>query len=153
MANPRKIPPDFSLSTKVFEAIVDRIGELHPQVVAEIVFLYRYFLEMNEHPRAYSDCVKELRAYEPGSENYRSCEREVRHYVAVFNQYVEKAIQRIELVQPLLLRNAFPWWSPRRGRRPGESQLTLEHLRQQIARSTREREAILAEVNRQSTRP
>lgn len=146
MANPRKIPPDFSLSTRVFEAIVDRVGELPPQVVAEVVFLYRYFAELNEHPRAYAECVKELRGYEVGSDNYRACEREVLGHIAVFNQYVEKALTRIGLVQPLLLRQAFPWWSLRRRQRPVERELKLEDLQGQIAKATKEREAMSAQM-------
>jgi hypothetical protein len=88
--------------------------------------------------------VKELRGYEVGSDNYRGCEREVLGHIAVFNQYVEKAIARISLVQPLLLRQAFPWWSLRRRQRPAERELKLEDLQRQIAKATKEREAMLA---------
>ena len=147
LANPKKIPPDFSMSTKVFESIVGRIGELSPRLVAEVVFLYRYFFELNEHPKAYVNCIKELRGYEPGSQNYSACEREALGQISVFNQYVIKATTRIDLVQPLLLKAAYPWWSfPRRWRRPAERQLNLSELQQQIVRSQRERDALATEV-------
>ena len=147
LANPKKIPPDFSTSTKVFESIVERIGELSPRLVAEVVFLYRYFFELNEHPRVYVECIKELRSYESASANYAACERELLAQVAVFNQYVQKATTRINLVQPLLLKAAFPWWSfPRRWQRPAEAQLSLPELQQKIVRSLREREALAADV-------
>lgn len=146
LANPRKIPPDFKLATRVFESIADKLGELPPQVVAEVVFLYHYFNELNEQPRAYVDCVKEIRGYELDSANYRATEREIFANVAVFNQYVQKATVRINLTQPLLLRAAFPWWSPRRWRRRQPELLKVEELQQRMAKSLREREALAAEV-------
>ena len=151
LANPRKIPPDFRLSTAVFESITDKVGELPPQLVAEVVFLYHYFTELNEQPKAYVDCVKEIRGYDSGSQNCQSAEREILAQVAVFNQYVQKAITRINLVQPLLLKAAFPWWSPRRWRRRPAVLLKMEELQQRMAKSLREREALAAEVARRQT--
>lgn len=68
--------------------------------------------------------------------------------VAVFNQYVQKAITRINLVQPLLLEAAFPWWSPRCWHRRPALLLNMEEFQQRIAKSVREREALAAEVAR-----
>jgi hypothetical protein len=151
LASSKKLPPDFSSSTQVFESLVARVGELPPRLVAEIVFLYRYFFELNEHPKAYVECVRELRGYEPGSPNYKACERELLSQVAVFNQYVTKATARIALIQPLLLKAAFPWWSlPRKWRRPVEMELNLSELQQNIVRSQRERDELAREVAQRS---
>ena len=147
-ANPKRIPSDFALSTTVFESITDKIGELPPQLVLEVVFLYGYFRELSEQPKAYVECVKEIRGYDSGSQNYQSVEREILALVAVFNQYVQKAITRINLVQPLLLKAAFPWWSPRRWHRRPALLLNMEELQQRMAKSLREREALAAEVAR-----
>lgn len=147
-ANPKKIPSDFTLSTTVFESITEKIGGLPPQLVPEVVFLYGYFRELTEQPKAYVDYVKEIRGYDSGSQNYQNVEREILALVAVFNQYVQKAITRINLVQPLLLKAAFPWWSPRYWHRRPALLLNMEELQQRMAKSVREREALAAEAAR-----
>lgn len=151
LANPKKIPPDLSLSTKVFESITDQVGNLTPRLVAEVVFLYRYFFDLNEHPKAYTACIIELRGYEPGSSNYSACEKELLTQVKVFNHSVVKAINRVNLTQPLLLKAAFPWWSIRRWRRPTEAQINITELQEQIAKSKRERDSLAEEVERRAS--
>lgn len=139
-ASATKLPPDLTLSTEVFESVTDRIGDLTPQLVAEVVFLYRYFFDLNEAPKAYVATITELRGYEPGTSNYLACQRELLSQVSVFNQSVGKAIQRIGLTQPMLLKDAFPWWTPRRWKRPAEKLLDMEELQRTMARSQGERD-------------
>jgi hypothetical protein len=148
MATNDQLAADFSLSTKVFESVIDRVGYLTPRLVAETVFLYRYFFDLNDYPKAYVATIKELRGYAHGSPNYLACERELLAEIKVFNYSVGKAIKRIELVQPLLLKEAFPWWTPRRRTRPVEKALDVAELRQTIARSRRERDAQAADRGR-----
>ncbi len=109
VARGNTIPMDFALSTSVFESVTDRIGDLPPNLVGEVVFLYRYFTELNKQPTAYGDTLKEYRNHHPGSSNHQGLERELGSLIAVYNQNVHKAIARIQLVQPLLLKAASPW--------------------------------------------
>ena len=137
------IPADLELSTIIFENLVDRIGDLRPDLVGEIVFLYKYFDQINETPKAWVDGVEELRGYQPDSENYWKAEHELRQMIAVFKQSVEKAITRINLVQPKLLESASPWWSLRGRRGPRPSALTVGDLEQRLQRAMRDRHLFL----------
>ena len=138
-ANRSGIGSDFTASTSVFDNTVDKIGVLPPQLVHEVVFLYKYFSELNGYPKAYGDTLREYRGYEPGSANKATTERELDLVITVFRQTLEKAIKRIELVQPLLLKAARPWWSLRGWRSPKAVSLNLEELGQRMARSEGER--------------
>ena len=55
-----KVAPDFDLSTMVFDSVVPRLGELPPHVLAEVVFRYRYFKELNKLPGRYVQFVNDL---------------------------------------------------------------------------------------------
>jgi hypothetical protein len=146
LAMPKSIPGDFSLGTAVFASLTDRIGDLPPDLVGEVVFLYRYFEELNRMPSGFSESLRELRSHEVGSANHQACERELGAVVAVFNQTVLKAINRIQLVQPLLLKAAAPWWSLRGRRRRKSVQLDIDVLRQKIEKSLADRAAVAAKV-------
>lgn len=141
IAKPNSIPMDFSLSTSVRNSVAERIGDLPPNLVGEVVFLYRYFTELNQLPIKYGETLREFKNYEPGSPNHHAAQRELAALVAVFNQYVQKAIARIELVQPLLLAAASPWWSIRGRRRRRPIMLDVEALRQRMERSMRDRQS------------
>lgn len=130
---------DFSLSTAVFDSTVDRIGALPPRLVAEVVFLYRYFAELNQLPRAYAELLTQYRGYEPGTENKQAAERELKGAIQAFRQNLDKAINRIQLVQPLLLAAARPWWSVRAWRSPKPVALDVDAVRARIERASRER--------------
>ena len=108
LAKANKIPSDFSVGTAVFASLTDRIGDLPPDLVGEVVFLYRYFEELNRMPSRFGESLRELRSYESASANYQACERELVAAIGIFNQTVIKAINRIQLVQPLLLKAASP---------------------------------------------
>ncbi|MGH7228018.1 MAG: hypothetical protein ACREIH_02285 [Nitrospiraceae bacterium] len=112
--NPSKVPPDFRLSTTVFESVVGRLGELPPALVGEVVFLYRYFEELNRLPEKYVGYVNDLRSAMAADTNRRNqIDREIQACVDVYNSYLDKCIDRLDLVQPMLLNVAFPFWSPR----------------------------------------
>ncbi len=139
LAKPNKIPGDFSLSTAVFTSLTDRIGDLPPDLVGEVIFLYRYFDELNRMPSHFGESLRELRGYEANSVSYQASERELGAAVVVFNQTVVKAINRIQLVQPLLLRAASPWWTLRGRRRRKPIPLDVDALRQKLNKSLAQR--------------
>ena len=111
-ASPTKVPPDFELSTMVFDAVAAQIGGLQSQTVGEVIFLYRYFKQLNELPKTYVGFVNDLRGLPTISDHRGLLEKELRACVEVFNSYIEKAIARANITQPMLLTAAFPWWSP-----------------------------------------
>ncbi len=137
------LPADFSPSTVVFENVAPQIGDLPPNLVGEVVFLYRYFTELNAQPEAYVAGVKELRGYAAGSANYQVTERELRQLIAVFKQYVGKAINAIERVQPTVLRASTPWWSIRGRRRRKPVSLSVDDLERRMEKSMRDRNLLL----------
>lgn len=141
------VPADLRVSTTVFESVTAQIGDLPPNLVGEVVFLYRYFIDLNAQPQAWVDGVKELRGYQPGSPNYQATERELRRLVAIFRQCLSKAIARTELVQPLLLKAASPWWSIRGRRRSRPVSLNVEDLELRMEKAMRERDLLLDESN------
>jgi hypothetical protein len=53
-ARPDTVPPDLALSTMVFDAVTEKIGELPSETIGEVVFIYRYFQQLNALPLAYS---------------------------------------------------------------------------------------------------
>ncbi len=153
LAKPTKIPGDFSVGTAVFASLTDRIGDLPPDLVGEVVFLYRYFEVLNRMPSSFGESLRELRGYESASANYQACERELAAAIAVFNQTVVKAIKRIQLVQPLLLEAAAPWWSWRGRRRRKAIQLDVDALQKRLSQSMAEREQLAAKVADQKQTP
>lgn len=130
---------DIKLSTSVYTAVLPRLGDLPPNLVGEIVFLYKYFEEINEHPKIYAQLVEELRT-SPGHKE--AIEGEIAACINVHNSYVPKAIHRINLNQKALLTAAFPWWSTRLySKRPPQG-LTYEELEGRIAKSQEERDKL-----------
>jgi hypothetical protein len=151
IASPTKIPPDFETSTIVFDAVAERIGELPSQAVREVIFLYRYFSQLNQLPATYIGLVNELRALAPGSPHRPAIERELHACASVFNSYVANAIHRCNLTQPLLLKSAFPWWSPRRYQQEPSKLLDTREMAER-ARVAQEARARLADELRKRDR-
>lgn len=103
-ARPDNVPSDFELSTMVFDAMAERIGELPSQTVREVIFLYRYFKQLNELPKMYVKSVDDLRAVPADSPHRKAIEGEIRSCVQVFNTYVAKATHRVNPKSPAKLR-------------------------------------------------
>jgi hypothetical protein len=150
-ASVTKIPPDFELSTMVFDAVASGIGGLSSQTVSEVIFLYRYFKQLNELPKTYVQFVNDLRAAGTGSVHREAIENEIRTLVDVFNGYIEKAIVRVNIAQPMLLAAAFPWWSFRSHGRPKSKELELGELAGRVIMSQAERARLAEEIRRRQT--
>ena len=136
----------------VFDGVVDKVGQLPPDVVGEVVFLYRYFHELNKLPSVYTGYVDDLRDVEKGYvARKQQIENEIQSCVSVFNSYIDKAINRANIVQPMLLKSAFPWWSPRRWRRRPSKQLTLEEAAQRADDALAHRASIAAGLRRRKS--
>jgi len=150
-ATSQKIPSDFCLSTTVFDSVVDKVGYLPPDVVGEVVFLYRYFNELNRLPDKYSQYIAELRTAPTEAPHRPQVEKELQACVAVFNSYIDKAITRVNLVQPLLLRNAFPWWSIRRWKHQPSKDLEITDLAQTLEESQLHRTRIAEGIRRRGS--
>jgi hypothetical protein len=148
-ASATKVPPDFELSTMVFDAVAAEIGGLSSQTVSEVIFLYRYFKQLNQLPKTYVQYVNDLRA--AGALERPAIENEIRTSVEVFNSYIEKAIVRANITQPMLLSAAFPWWSLRTYRRPKSKELELGELAGRVIMSQAERARLAEEIRRRQT--
>lgn len=149
VARSNSIPMDFALSTSVFDSVIDRVGDLPPNLVGEVVFLYRYFTDLNKQPAAFAETLREYRTHQAGSAHQQAAERELRGLIAVFNQNIQKATARIQLVQPLLLMTASPWWSIRGRRRRKPIQLDVDGLKQRMERSMAQRQLLQSELTAQ----
>jgi hypothetical protein len=152
-ASATKVPPDFEASTMVFDAITERIGELPSQTVSEVIFLYRYFKQLNDLPRVYVGLVDDLRALPSDSPHRKTVEGEIQACVAVFNSYVAKAIDRCNLTQPMLLAGAFPRWSIRRYRRDPSKLLELDEMADRVRIAQAERAKLADEVRGRERKP
>lgn len=130
----------------VFDAITERIGELPSQTVSEVIFLYRYFKQLNDLPRVYVGLVDDLRALPADSPHRKTVEGEIQAYVTVFNSYVAKAIHRCNMTQPLLLDSAFPRWSLRRYRRDPSQLLELDEMAERVRIAQVERAKLAGEI-------
>lgn len=150
LASPRKVPPDLRFSTMVFNSVLDRLGHLPPNLIGELISLYTYFSDMNQHPIVYAERLDALRREAAGSERQKQVEKELLTCVKVFNLYVDRAIARVNLVQPLLLAAAYPWWSPRSRERNPSRRLNVDELSARLAQSNAEREALAAELERKA---
>lgn len=142
------VPSDFELSTMVFDAMAERIGELPSQTVSEVIFLYQYFKHLNKLPKTYVKSVDDLRAAPADSPRRKAVENEIRSCVEVFNSYVAKAIQRVNLTQPMLLAAAFPWWSPRKYRHASSKELDLREMAERVLVSQAERAKLAEEIRK-----
>lgn len=142
------IPADLSLSIVAFDSLADRIGDLPPNLIGEVIFLYKYFHELNAMPQAWVEGVKELRGYDAASSNFKSTERELHQLIAVFRQYVQKSVDRTNLVQPMLLKAGSPWWSIRGRLRRKPIALDVGALERRMENAMQERQLFLEEEQR-----
>jgi len=147
-ASPDNVPSDFELSTMVFDAMAERIGELPSQTVREVIFLYRYFKQLNELPKQYVKSVDDFRAVPADSPYRKAIENEIRSCVEVFNSLVVKASHRVNLTQPLLLAAALPWWSPRKYRHAPSKELELREMAERVLVSQTERAKLAEEIRK-----
>jgi len=147
-ASPDNVPSDFELSTMVFDAMAERIGELPSQTVREVIFLYRYFKQLNELPKIYVKSVDDFRAVPADSPHRKAIESEIRSCAVVFNSYVVKASHRVNLTQPLLIAAAFPWWSPRKYRHAPSKELDLREMAERVLVSQAERAKLAEEIRK-----
>lgn len=141
-ASATKVPPDFALGMSVYSSVLPRLGVLPPRLVGEAVFLYRYFEELSRLPTRYVHLIAELRTSDENPSLRAGLEKELQVCVNVFNSYVDKAIDRINLVQPMLLAAAFPRWSFRRYKRRRSESLSFEEIARRLALSREHREAV-----------
>lgn len=140
MGSARKVPPDFAASTMVFDGIVSSIGQLPPAAIREVVFLYRYFHELNRIPAKYVEYVNDLRQVPKGHKGqHDQVQREIDSCVNVFNSYVDKAITRANITQPLLLKSALPWWSLRRWQHGKSKTLSIDEAAQRVSNASSHR--------------
>lgn len=132
----------------VFDAVTARIGELPSQTVSEVIFLYRYFKQLNDIPRVYIGLVEDLRALPVDSPYRMTVEGEVQACVSVFNSYVAKAVNRCNLTQPMLVASACPRWSPRRYGRDPSKLLELDEMAERVRIAQAERAKLAHEIKR-----
>jgi len=149
-AHPKRIPSDFALSLAVFNAVTEKIGELPSRDVGEVIFLYSYFEQLNQLPKTFAQYVDTYRNTAPDSPHRERIEKELQSCIDVFNSYLDKAINRINIVQPRLLRSAFPWWSCRRWTTQRSRQLDLEEVARKAQLSLAHRAQVADEVRKQS---
>lgn len=142
------VPSDFELSTMVFDALAERIGALPSQTVGEVVFLYRYFKQLNGLPKIYVKSVGDFRTVPADSPHRKAIESEIRSCVQVFNSYVVKASHRVNLTQPMLLKAAFPWWSPRKYRHASSRELDLREMAERVLAYQVERARLDEEIRK-----
>ncbi len=148
-ASADKVPPEFELSTMVFDAVATQIGLLRPQVVNETIVLYRYFKQLNALPGTYARFVDDHRNARLTDSPYTLLiETELTTTVDVFNSYVVSAIQRANITQPLLLKSAFPWWSVRKYRRKRSKMADLGEIAERMAVAEAARAALREKLRR-----
>ena len=113
------------------------------------MFLYRYFTELNKQPAAFAEALREYRNQQAESPHQQAAERGLGGLIAVFNQTTQKAAARIQLVQPLLLKAAAPWWSVRGRRRRKPITPDVDGLKQRMERSMTQRQFLQTELSAQ----
>lgn len=147
-ADAKKLPPDFRLSTMVFDAVAERIGELRPDDVGEVVFLYNHFTNLNRLVEFYVQYVDDLRACPPDAPHRGTIVSEIQSCIRAFYGSIDKAVNRTNLVQPRLLRAAKPWWSLRKWRSQQSQMLCLDEIAQRMQLSEQHRSAVMDAIHR-----
>jgi hypothetical protein len=147
-----KVPTDFELSTSVFDSVVARVGELPPDIIGDVILLYRFFRRLNSIPKTYEQYVDDLRRTSTDAPYIDLMHSEVQQCIEVFNGHVVKAIERVNRVQPQLLGVAFPWWSVRRWTRKPSQDLDLNMVADSARDAQRQRKE-LAQAIASRTRP
>jgi hypothetical protein len=130
----------------VFEAVAERIGELPPDTVGEVIFVYSYLKKLSQLPKTYTQYINDFRACPVDAPHRDQLQREINSCVIVFNGYVEKAINRVNITQPLLLKSAFPWWSPRRWSRRPSRELPLDEIAHRLREEEKRRAQVAADI-------
>jgi hypothetical protein len=141
LASADKLFIDLSFGTDLYRSSLDRLGLLPPQAVRETVFLYRYFEDLNSYPQRYLSLKERLNSLPPDDPQRKWLTTEIRNTVAVFNDYVLKAINRASLTQPHLLSAARPWWHLSSHTDPKAKALDLEELSKLMSENAKRRAA------------
>jgi len=146
-ASAKGVPPDFDLSTMVFDAVAAQVGLLPPKVVNETIVLYRFFKQLNGFPPVYVRYLDEHREAKCSDSPYAAeIERELTSVIDVFNSSVVRAIEGANKTQPMLLKCAFPWWSVRKYLRSPSRHADLEEIAQDLAAGKAEREHLASKL-------
>jgi hypothetical protein len=143
--NPKHVPVKRPIPTDVFQSLVARVGELPREAVGHVLALYRVFERMNEISDRANTVHTRLWQLPDGDSSYSILKDQLAEEVALYGRFAENARDRINVVQPLLIKAAMPRWSPRFWRAPKpqsldskEMQLKAEAMRTEHERRVRD---------------
>lgn len=121
--SPDRIPQDFRLPTKVYEALAGRVGELPSELVGEVVLFYHGVERANANADAFFNTIDRREGYYL-AENQRDstipsvfrhqpsrrATAEIQAQQKGFDIYLGDIVRRAEALYPKLRRTAMPLW-------------------------------------------
>ncbi|MBK8058531.1 MAG: hypothetical protein IPK33_11910 [Gemmatimonadetes bacterium] len=149
-ADAKRIPGDFHLSTYVFDAAIDRIGELPTDDVGDVVLFYNQLHDLNRKAALFWRSVDDLRALPADSPHRAIVTAELDSTIATFYGSINRTVTRANILQPRLLRAARPWWSLRRPTIGTTELLKVEEMQERAEASDRQREKVMNHVRRRT---
>lgn len=150
MQTNRAIPADFELSTLMFEAIADRVGELPLPVLSRLIPLYNRFRYLNRAATEYGALIDKRDAHVDKGAKFLSLASEVNAANEAFYRTLETTIERADALNGDLYRVAeglFRRWRKPRGK------LTRGEMDASITAFLKQRKTNLENTVSQSSRP
>jgi hypothetical protein len=111
--NPKLVPVHRPIPTQVFEAVIDRIGDLPRDLLGPTLGLYRVFERMNEMAARANIAFARIKEAEQTDPALQVIRARLNEEVALYGRFAENAKDRINVIQPLMIKAAMPWWSVR----------------------------------------
>lgn len=100
---PRKIPSDFEMSLIGWDAAVDVLRELPPDLLKSLVRLYARYHHINQRVRDYAAALNELQSLPQDAPRVSILKQHLNSVIDVFNTGIDKSIDDGKLVLPQLL--------------------------------------------------
>jgi hypothetical protein len=130
--NPKRVPVMRPIPTHVFQSLVGRVGELPREAVGQVLALYRVFERMNEISDRANTVYARIRELPDCDPSYSTLKGQLAEEVALYGRFAENARDRINVVQPLLIKAAIPRWSPRFWQAPEPQSLDSKEVQSKV---------------------
>jgi hypothetical protein len=147
--NPKRVPLPRPMPTVLFSANVARIGELPRTIIGDLVALYRILDRLNEIADRAGEALRSLEGIGSSDETTRTIrEDDLAGDLALYRRYLENAVQRMNSLQPRIIKVATPWWSPRFWFTPAAQMLNSAELTRRVFEMRSSHDAAKEEIKR-----
>lgn len=119
----KHVPSPLPFPTVVYAAVISRVGELPPPIVAETIVMYGILDRLNQAAARAGGFLEQLEQAEEPSDAAVVAEHRLKRELAQWPLLLDNALQRAKALQPKMIATARPWWSLRHRSAPPVKEL------------------------------